>query len=67
MVRYLHSIKSVDTHTIGTFISDSLAKMTQDPTPIALRFTIIISLRSAALIFHLFTALIRERDVLYGS
>ena len=32
--RYLHSVKSVDTPAIGTFISASHAKMTPDP-PIA--------------------------------
>ena len=31
MARYLHSVKSVDTPAIGTFISASLAKMTLDP------------------------------------
>ena len=33
--RYLHSVKSVDTPAIGTFISASHVKMTPD-TPIAL-------------------------------
>ena len=34
--RYLHSVKSVDTPAIGTFISTPHAKMTPDPPPIAL-------------------------------
>ena len=35
--RYLHSVKSVATTVIGTFISASLAKMTPDPPPYHLK------------------------------
>ena len=40
--RYLHSVKSVDTPAIGTFISTPHAKMTPDPPPY--RLNIIISI-----------------------
>ena len=38
--RYLHSVKSVDTPAIGTFISTPHAKMTPDP-PIASKCTVV--------------------------
>ena len=44
--RYLHSVKSVDTPAIGTFISTPHAKMTPGPPPYRLKFLALASSQS---------------------